>query len=204
VSLDPLSKYPLLPKLVEEFQTEQLELCFSLENADRVLYHRITLPENASDEKPHIFDYLVSCWIKAQDAIAKIMEFSKQDPQILSLATQRKGIVESLKMLVINYSGLVLNAEMADLFPLPSKFHGLGAGYLAQKMLPPNLPDEVPIGFLHEFITRFANDGLDDILRGVMKSLSAFMRQQNITTQVQGAFRALSYIVSLKPLANLV
>ncbi len=97
------------------------------------------------------------------------------------------------------------------------RYHSLGPAYLAHKILPPNMPEELPAVFFTEFISRFADEGFDEvcswifsgknailirqILRYMIKTLASFMREQNITTQFQAGLRALAYLTSFKDLA---
>ena len=116
-----------MPDLAAEFLSEDVSLDLSFANAERVLYARITLPDNASDSHGHVFDYLVIAWLRCLDVSAKIGLMSN-DPttqsfmDFESLAKARLGSLESIKNIIMNYSGLVLNLEMGDCFPLPQKY----------------------------------------------------------------------------------
>jgi ubiquitin conjugation factor E4 B len=156
-------------ELAAELLSEHQSLDLSFENIERVLYARISLPANSDVQHGHIFDYLVKSWIACQEQISKIQTWASNptDSQAFmdfdSIAQHRIQGLNNLSNIILNYSGLVLNPDMVDCFPVPENLKGLGPAYLAHKILPPNIPEDLPRSFLNAFLERYKDDGLMDV-----------------------------------------
>lgn len=98
-----------------------------MSNAERVIYARISLPENAQEDHGHIFDYIMSSWIRCQEVIGKIRSLA-QLPDVgkymdfEDIAERRIQGLTAVRSVLLNYSGLVLNLDMADCFPVPERY----------------------------------------------------------------------------------
>jgi hypothetical protein len=43
------------------------------------------------------------------------------------------------------------------------RFKSMGPGYLAHRILPPNMPEDIPASFMNDFLVRFKEEGLDEV-----------------------------------------
>ena len=95
-----------------------------------MIYARISLPENAHEEHGHIFDYIMSSWIRCQEVIGKIRSLA-QHPDVgkymdfEDIAERRIQGLTSVRSVLLNYSGLVLSLDMADCFPMPERYQSM-------------------------------------------------------------------------------
>jgi hypothetical protein len=79
-------------------------------NLEPIMYSRLALSENLQ-MKTSLFEYLISCWRKTQEAIRKIHELSDSGiPELSALIETRVGLINQLSELIISYCGLVLTS----------------------------------------------------------------------------------------------
>lgn len=115
---------------------------------------------------------------------------------------QRIAVLDTVKNLLVSYSGLVL--QMPDMFP--QAVNGvLGPQQLVPRLLQqPDTSGGLPTDYLDEFIARFNNDGLDDILGPAIVYLSSELRTQNILGEYKQCFQSMTYLFEHKPIATMV
>ncbi|KAJ3033823.1 hypothetical protein HDV00_005788 [Rhizophlyctis rosea] len=196
--------YKYLGGVVEELQSENLPLKITSSTMGQVLYARLSLPENADSNAVPLFDYLVGAWgrtRKQQSILNDMVERAKGDEKVQAIAARRRETLEAARGLLLNYSGLVINPEMADSFPQVQSVAEQGFAYLAPRLLLPNADDFLPQAFLEEFVTHYEKEGLNEIVGPLVNGLVANMRSQNITKDYQTPIRAMLTITSLKPVA---
>ncbi|KAJ1343933.1 hypothetical protein BSLG_001531 [Batrachochytrium salamandrivorans] len=119
----------------------------------------------------------------AERVYARLQLSSNSSPSMPSLfdylarakAKTRESDITAVQALVVSYAGLVLNPDMIDNFPLN---HTWGSGFLGYKLLAASdLTNLYPREFITEFVERFEDDCLKEVLQ---------------------------YLVSFKPMANLI
>ncbi|KAJ3072802.1 hypothetical protein HDU98_002881 [Podochytrium sp. JEL0797] len=169
--------------------------------ADALVHARLSRPENAREEP--LFDYLVQCWKRCREAHQRINQVKERAAGsdaalVATLAKERISILDEIRALIVSYSGLVVNPDMGDMFPQQEEITKQGAGYIASKLLLDGFASEeqLPTEFLREFVARFENDGLDEIMGPVINSVTAAMRFQDITTDFMTPLRALGTLLS--------
>lgn len=115
---------------------------------------------------------------------------------------QRLAVLDTVKNLLVSYSGLVL--QMPDMFPQVEN------GIMGPQQLVPRLksqPDSnegLPTEYLDEFIARFNNDGLDDILGPAVVYLSSELRSQNILGECKQTIQSMAYLCENKAIATMI
>ncbi|KAJ3297362.1 hypothetical protein HDU76_006628, partial [Blyttiomyces sp. JEL0837] len=208
-------KYTLLTSMLEEFVNENLPLKFSSSNIDALIHARLSRPENADSSEPALFDYLIACWKRVQDVRRRVNQVLEKAESVVGkegLSTvqdtvnRRLELVENARALTVSYSGLVVTPEMAEMFPQPAEALKQGAGIIVSKLVkdPFTAEDELPREFMNEFVQRFEGDGLQEIVIPVMNNVAAVMRNHNITTDYMAPIRALSTLLTYKPIALLI
>ncbi|KND04737.1 hypothetical protein, variant [Spizellomyces punctatus DAOM BR117] len=198
-----------LPDLVEEFNAESIPLKFTTAQLERVLYARLSLEQNASASSPPLFDYLVETWKRIQRVrshISSVVEKGSSNPSVGEVARRRLEFLDTAQRLVVSYSGLVINPEMAGSFPQPPSTAELGPSYIAKKLLltADEVESALPRAFLEDFVNHFSGEGLDEMMGYVVTSLAANMREQSLIKDYQAPLRALGMLVSFKPIAAVV
>ncbi|KAI8620007.1 ubiquitin elongating factor core-domain-containing protein [Chytriomyces sp. MP71] len=210
-----------LASLAEDLISESLPstvLTFDL--VDRIIHSRLSRPENALIEMPKnpaLLDYLISCWKRCREAHRRIngiletgtmslVASPDEAAKLKHLANTRTNILVKTREVVMNYAGLVLNPDMADMFPQSPEILKQGAGYLATKLLLDAYASEeqLPAEFLTEFVARFENDGLAEMIGPVINSITASMRFQDISTEYTVPIRALTALVAHKNIAAIL
>ncbi|KAI9096092.1 ubiquitin elongating factor core-domain-containing protein [Phlyctochytrium arcticum] len=199
--------YKLVPELVEEFKAEGLPLRVTKEQIERVLYARLSLPENAGDSSIPLFDYLIGCWKRVQTTkggVRSIVERGQGDPQLAETAKRRVEGLEPLRALLVSYSALVVNPEMADTFPQPKWAAELGPSYVARKLLLDSA-DEVeaalPRDFLEEFISFHDSADLPQTISPIINSICARMREEPLYKSYQIPLRAFGHLLTFREIA---
>ncbi|XJO72710.1 hypothetical protein BDV3_003791 [Batrachochytrium dendrobatidis] len=194
-----------LQEVVDELKGESIPLVFTTDMIERVIYVRLQIPANSDPTMPALFDYLCGVWTRANSTRQTLKQFlalATENPTAASKACVCDTAIALLQSLAVNYAGLVLNPDMLDNFPLN---HDWGSGFLGYKLLESHDPTSVyPREFITEFITRFEDDGLEDILGYTIKSVVTSMRTKSIIKQYIQPIRVFQYLVSFKPIANLV
>ncbi|KAI8831014.1 ubiquitin elongating factor core-domain-containing protein [Chytriomyces cf. hyalinus JEL632] len=217
VNVAKAKNFVYLSSLVEDLQADLVDhSALTADLADRIIHARLSRPENAealSPSNPALFDYLVSCWKRSREAhkrINDVLEKSKlpglnaDTSALVPLANSRIEILTKTRELIVNYTGLVLNPDMGDLFPQNNDVLQQGAGYMASKLLMDAYASEeqLPSEFLKEFISRFENDGLEEFIGPIVNSITAAMRFQDITTDYMTPIRAITILTSHKSVAS--
>lgn len=183
---------------------------------ERFVVARLAFESNSEPSAQPLFDYLVDCWKRCNEIRKRVFSVlatarEKKDARLQQVETKAQSRLQAVEKgtgFCVSYAGLVLNPEMADIFVMQDDFRSLGAGYIGRKLLLPT-PDQVenaiPKEFLTQFLERFENDGLDDILRQICSVLAANMREQNVTkSSYLITMRAIALLLSFKQIANLL
>ncbi|KAI8905797.1 ubiquitin elongating factor core-domain-containing protein [Entophlyctis helioformis] len=193
-----------MDELVAELADEAIPPVLSPAIVERVIYARLLLPANAEPGMPPLFDYLAGVWIRATRTKAAIQPFVglADNKDAAAKAAVRVAGIDALLALAISYAGLVLNPDMIDSFPTN---HTWGAGFLGYKLLESFDAESVyPREFMNDFVTRFDNDGLQEIVDFTLKGVVTAMRTQKISEDFQRPLRVLSYLVSFKQIARAI
>ncbi|KAH6571477.1 hypothetical protein BASA50_000657 [Batrachochytrium salamandrivorans] len=194
-----------LEDLVGELDRESIAPILSVDIAERVIYARLQLSSNSSPSMPSLFDYLASVWVRAHAAKNSLRPFiamAIENPIAGAKAKTRESDITAVQALVVSYAGLVLNPDMIDNFPLN---HTWGSGFLGYKLLAASdLTNLYPREFITEFVERFEDDCLKEILGYTLKSIVAAMREKSVTKDYMQPIKVLQYLVSFKPMANLI
>ncbi|KAJ3088787.1 hypothetical protein HK102_007908 [Quaeritorhiza haematococci] len=204
-------QYTHLQTLAEELESESTPLKQRGSMLERIIYARLSMPENANTSPitPPLFDYLVGCWKRVGEIrrhVNGLVERGGNGPA-KEVAKSRLGVLESVRTLVVSYSGLVVMPGMSDSFPQPEKITAMGPGYVAEKLLQKNPEDverDIPREFLDDFVKRFEEDGLEDLFGPILTSVSAEMRTQSIVKDYQTPLRVISLLTSYKPVAAMM
>ncbi|KAJ3382168.1 hypothetical protein HDU84_004581 [Entophlyctis sp. JEL0112] len=191
--------------------------------ADRVVhaaltFHSLTTVPAATAAKLPLLDYLVQCWRRANEARRRVMLIRSEKAPSANLASadaaaletlvaDRVTSLEAVRAMIVSYAGIVLNPEVAELYPQNQEIVSQGAGYMASKLLVDSYSAEeaLPAEFLKEFIARFQDDGLVEFFGPVINSVSAAMRLKDITmNDFATPIRVLTTLVAHKPVATVL
>ncbi|GAA5817498.1 hypothetical protein MFLAVUS_011046 [Mucor flavus] len=217
VTLNPENMYKqgkcvYLSGLVNELIEEQ-EPCphkLSQQFLDRIIVARLSMDPNESHEdlpqdiantlSTLHFNYLLQCWRQAHDIRKNTMLRSKNLEK--SVLTQRLSVLDNVKTLLVSYSGLVL--QIPDMFPQVDT-GSLGPQQLVPRLkAQPDTPQGLPTDYLDEFVARFDNDGLDDVLGPALVSLARELLQQNILGECKPIIQSFAYLCERKPIAAML
>lgn len=164
----------------------------SADLTERCIYSRITQQEQSI----HSFDYLLGVWKSASNLRYQLNQF-----EVIGVPVKhRLPLIEEIINLAVNYAGLVLNPEMEELFSNP-----YGAGYIGHLLLnSADIDRKLPKMFMDQFIERFLDEGLVEMLKGTIKSIMTVMRTKNVSDDYHSCFRAFTWLISKKELAKLI
>ncbi|KAJ3193063.1 hypothetical protein HK101_005502 [Irineochytrium annulatum] len=207
--------YTHLPSLVADLQSDGLPLRFSASILDLVVTNRLSRPENEHSSEPILFEYLISCWKRCNEAQRRLRQVVEKagvaggaaEVEKVEVAVKRRSpMFESVRTLVVSYAGLVVTPGMAESFPQRADALTEGAGVIARKLLldPFTSDEELPREFLVAFMARFDGDGLDEILVPIVNKIVNEMRLSNITKDFQAPIRALTTLVTFKSVGILL
>ncbi|KAJ3014704.1 hypothetical protein HKX48_004997 [Thoreauomyces humboldtii] len=196
--------YKYLEEVAKEMEAEGEPLFITTSQLERVLYARLSLPDNAAGGP--LFDYLVEAWKRLSDVRNRTRSLLQNATNVPPADSARRlGTLETAQGLIINYSGLVIHPDLAASFPQPISALEEGPSCIARKLLNSN-PDEaeaaLPPRFLEQFMERFSEDGLSEYLEYIARSLSAHMRQQDLLKDYSTPIRVLQMLVGFKPIAS--
>ncbi|KAJ3082921.1 hypothetical protein HDU99_001175 [Rhizoclosmatium hyalinum] len=202
-----------LPDLVQELQQDGLSTTFlSFDTTDRIIHSRLSQSENSQATAIPLFDYLVGAWKRCREAHRRVLGVVEkaqgllEQAKVKQLAERRIGVLVKTRELVVSYSGLVVNPDLADMYPQCDTVSSQGAGYIASKLLLDGFAaeEQLPAEFLAEFVQRFENDGLAEIMGPVINGVTAAMRFQDISTDFMTPLRALSSLIANKSIATIL
>ncbi|KAI9019583.1 ubiquitin elongating factor core-domain-containing protein [Phycomyces nitens] len=218
VTLDPEAAYKqggsiYLEGMVTELEEEQEPKPFKLSQSlmDRVLVARLSLDPNESypnipqaiqqDLKSSHFDYLINCWKRAQEIKRNTLTRSKNLER--AVLDRRLAVLDSVKLLLVSYSGLVL--QIPDMFPQLDNQQHLGPSQLVSRLLAqPDTAQGLPTDYLSEMISRFADDGLDTILGAPLAMISDQVRKITILDNFKPFVQSLSLLCENKSVATVL
>ncbi|KAG1077575.1 hypothetical protein G6F42_024753 [Rhizopus arrhizus] len=178
---------------------------------DRIIVARLSLdPTEQHDELPQDilntlytlhFDYLLTCWKTVFEIRKNTLQRSKNLEK--SVLEQRLAVLDSVKALIVSYSGLVL--QMPDMFPQIQNAP-LGA---AEQLVPrlkyqPDTPQGLPSEYIIELVHRFDHDGLELILGPALAAMSGELRLQNILGECKTSIQSVSYLCENKAVAAMM
>ncbi|KAL9552599.1 hypothetical protein MBANPS3_003682 [Mucor bainieri] len=218
VTLNPANMYKqgkcvylagLVDELIEEKEPQPNKL--NQQYLDRIIVARLSLdPTEQHAELPQDvantlytlhFDYLLTCWKTVFEIRRNTLQRSKNLEK--SVLDQRLAVLDSVKTLIVSYSGLVL--QMPDMFPQIQNAP-LGA---AEQLVPrlkaqPDTPQGLPSEYIAELVNRFNQDGLDMILGPALAAMSGELRLQNILGDCKTSIQSVSYLCENKAIAMMV
>ncbi|KAI8999813.1 ubiquitin elongating factor core-domain-containing protein [Gaertneriomyces semiglobifer] len=201
-------QYVYLADVLVELEREASPPLITSEHAERALYARLSLPQNASPDAQPLFDYLVASWRRCNETkaqVSAILEKGGNRPELKHTAQHRLGAVDGVKNLISNYAALLVNPDMTAMFPQPQRITELGPAYLASKLLASDAyeaEETLPREFFDSLLARLeGEDYLDQIVSQIVNSIVAQMREQNIAKDYQTPLRAMTTLVSYKPIA---
>ncbi|KAL0082191.1 ubiquitin elongating factor core-domain-containing protein [Phycomyces blakesleeanus] len=193
--------------MVAELEEEEEPKPFKLSQAlmDRILVARLSLdpnetypnlPQNVQqDLKISHFDYLLNCWKRAQDIKRNTLTRSKNLEK--TVLDKRLSVLDSVKLLLVSYSGLVL--QIPDMFPQIETQQPLGPSQLVSRLLAqPDTAQGLPTEYLSELINRFTDDGLDTILGTPLAMISDQVRRISILDNFKPFIQSLSFLCENK------
>jgi hypothetical protein len=192
VSLENKPSLISLASLVEELKTEGGQVLAVSSNWERILYSRISMPENSSPDYPAIFDYLAGVWQKVHTKYVNLQGLTS-DPNFGHVAKRRVTKLDEFASLVMNYVGLSINPDTIDMFP---QNHPLGAGIFGYRLCtsagadPEQAYSRV---FIDALISRFQNEGILEIFTATVKSVLTQMRSKRIYDDYLCCFRVRYY-----------
>lgn len=190
--------------------------------ADRLLISRLSLDPAAMSDDPvmltviaslpesqSVLGYLAGCWSRTNTERSRLVAARKglSDAEV----TERVGVIEKLKDLVISYAGLTI--QDPSMFPNHPSLaaSSLGAAEIAKLLLEPASGASHPLfdhvwGFIHDVARRFDGDGLEDILGPVVEAVAR--RPELVTKQWdlgghewREPVKVLGDLVEVKPVA---
>lgn len=195
--------YLFLKDTLNEFKAENLESIIVSSNIERVLYSRLSIPYTEID-KP-LLRYLISCWIRTGKIDFKIkgllsieLDDSKSTEKLHSLVRERLEKIKTVKKLIINYSSLVLNPDLAGSFPQDASIEERGFAYLGQCIIDGDeLGDEaITEDFLNALFLQFSDEELIIVISGTVNGINSFLRTQDIGKNFMKAFHGLFLLLS--------
>lgn len=147
----------------------------SKETLERVLFSRLSEPPSASAGSESPFRYLVGCYRRASDEGRRL---TARDGEYGEKLQEALGFGRDL---VVSYSGMLLNPNLEGMFPQPEEAKRRGALQLLDVLeTPPDgMPPLAPPGFLEHLVTRFENEGLEDIMNPTLGALP--LKVQNMS-----------------------
>eukprot|EP00842_Homolaphlyctis_polyrhiza_P003259 jgi/Hompol1/3934/HPOL_001527-RA len=197
VSLRENSSVLFMKDLVDELVQESIPLQLGPELSERALYSRLQLDINKDPMQPALFDFLAGVWTRAATVKNSLRQFAASaNEAVVAKASARLQDIAAVQALALNYAGLVLNPDMHDSFP---QNHSWGAGFLGYKLLDCFDPETLyPRDFMNDFVARFDNDGLYEIVECTVKSVVTAMRTKKVLEDYQSPIKVLTYLASFK------
>ncbi|KDQ11048.1 hypothetical protein BOTBODRAFT_35587 [Botryobasidium botryosum FD-172 SS1] len=194
--------------------------------ADRLLIARLQLDISNSIDPLHsqivsdqtVFKYLVGCW-KRLNASRNALNQKSYNPVDLAKA---QVILDQVRDLIISYAGLDL--QDPTMFPQPADVP-LGSAELLPSLISLSVSDSYSTSspdvllpptelesFLNDLGRRFGDDGLEDVLSGVISELMVLIRQDRQGLGGPGiggqgwraALGGLEALISVKPIAAML
>ncbi|CEI90732.1 hypothetical protein RMCBS344292_05047 [Rhizopus microsporus] len=198
----------LVEELIEEQEPHPDKL--SQKHLDRIIVARLSLdPNEPHEELPKDiadtlnithFDYLLNCWKQAYDIRKNTLIRSKGLEK--AVLDQRLSVLDSVRQLVISYSGLVI--QMPDMFP-QIQSHNLGPAQLIPRIKAGlDTADGLPSEYINELAARFKEDGLDLILGPVLASISTEIGRCTIIDNYKTLIQAITCLSENKIIASMI
>eukprot|EP00740_Mantoniella_antarctica_P002350 CAMPEP_0181365752 /NCGR_PEP_ID=MMETSP1106-20121128/10275_1 /TAXON_ID=81844 /ORGANISM="Mantoniella antarctica, Strain SL-175" /LENGTH=527 /DNA_ID=CAMNT_0023480929 /DNA_START=56 /DNA_END=1636 /DNA_ORIENTATION=- len=194
-----------LAGLVQELIMEGSEppLLVTGDNLERVLFARLSAPADqlppaflASDPEAAPFKWLVRsydrCYQETRRTASRDKDFAEKVHAALAACFE----------LCVSYCGLLLNPDMAGMFPQPPAALARGSLQLFDEMA--TSPDGLPPGFLEEFAARFETEGLPEMLAPVIAALPSMMQRVSPLGDFRRPMSTLCTLVAIKPIAAAV
>lgn len=209
-------KLTLLTPLLEELvSVGQETLTFTASMMDRILHSRLSLPENSQPSAVPLFDYLVDCWKRCGEALKRVAMVkekiglleAERTGNLVELCRERCMVISEARQLVVSYSGLVITPGVAESFLQRDDILKEGPGYLARKLIGDPFSSEqlLPQEFMDEFVLRFQDDGLDELVGPLVNAIVADMRVKDVTmSDFMGPINGLTRLIASKPICQLL
>ncbi|KAG0172642.1 hypothetical protein DFQ30_009975 [Apophysomyces sp. BC1015] len=149
------------------------------------------------DLRVPLFDYLLSCWKRAQE-IRKNMVAKNKSLDEVSLK-QRMVVIDAAKRLVVSYSGLVL--QMPDIFP-QLEGRELGPEQIVPRLLAElDTPEGLPSSYLSELVARFDGDGLELVLGPALTAIATPAKRFDLLGDFKSSLQSLAVLCENKAVA---
>lgn len=187
------SSYIYLSEIADQLVSARAPLRFDAQLTERAMYSRIS-----NNQDSILFDYLLGVWKRSLAVRRQLSAYDK-----LNIPVERRTkVLDDAMELAVSYSGLVLNPDMLDVFPSKDD---MGAAYLGHMLIGTNdFEQSLPRLFLNQFIDRFIDDGLADILQQAVKNIVTTVRALKDNEDYQPCVRAMSYLVSFNPMCKII
>ena len=206
---DGASELLYLQSLASEMVMEGAEppLMVSGDLLERALFARLSTPAEdmsqwwKADPEAAPVTWLLRSYHRCREESRRL---NARDADFAERATSalRQGLE-----LCVNYSGLLLNPAMADMFPQPQAAKRRGVLQLLDVMFDassPWEPGKLPDGFLPEFAARFGNEGLEDMLGPVVDELPSMVKAVSPLGDFRAPLTALCLFVAVKSIAEII
>ena len=128
-------------------------LLFTKPILDRIVFGRLELGNYGTAAA---FNFLLQCWKRAQ----------RQQLSLKPSEEAKLSVLNEIKRLCVSYAGISITVP--DMFPSELPVHNLVENLVVPIESEISLPDE----FLGDFVSRFQNDGLEDIILPPIESIS--------------------------------
>jgi ubiquitin conjugation factor E4 B len=189
-----------LAKVIRDFNRENLPHVITAEHFEKAIYLRLAMDENTKPEWEATFDYMVNCWLRTENLLQRMKTF-QIDEVSTDLVNRRVETAKELQRIFLNYSGLLINQDCVDLFPLNHTYY---AGYWGSQLgTRPNPELSYPRPFVQAFIERYKEDGLMKYFTNTIKALMTVVRSKRVWKDYEGPFNGLEYLLSFKEFADL-
>ncbi|KAJ3107752.1 hypothetical protein HDU97_003422 [Phlyctochytrium planicorne] len=203
--------YVFLNGVVADLTSDGLPLKFSVGILDLILTSRLSHFSEPKDDDEPIFLYLLGCWKRIRTVRQMLSDMPSKSSdadktKVFECIQRRTPVLDACQPLVVSYSGLVVTPGLAESFSQSNRALQLGSGVIAQKLLqdPISAEEDMPTAFLNEFISRFVDDGLDEIFSLVIEEIKNYTLLQNFTTDYQKGLNALNSLMRFKEVAILI
>ncbi|KAK3246538.1 hypothetical protein CYMTET_43927, partial [Cymbomonas tetramitiformis] len=204
VSLDAAALPPVvyLEGLREELAQESEQaggsgkLLLSQDSLERVLFARLSVAQPPTETH---FQYLVGCYRRSYEESRKTVRDKDMSQVVFDVTTLSC-------QLVVNYSGLLLNPDMAAMFPQSEEALRRGPCQLVDHLScsSSSSAEPLPAGFLEQFVARFDNDGLEALLNPVLSELAKSAYNVSPLGPFHGALNALCQLSGIPATAKLI
>ena len=179
-----------LPMLEQELISEGLPLELNSQIWERALFAKF---ETVSD-----FDYLVCCWVRAEQKLENLSRLPQQD-----VVKRRRLKLLDIQDLLLNYCGLLMNLDTCEMFPSTHNHGSAIFGILLARS--DDVETRYPRNFIEALLCKFKNSGIDEILSTtVLAIVKEMITKPLYEKDFRLPIRALYYLISFKTIADFI